>query len=271
MGEQLLKFAHFPHIARLLSAETVPAHARLSVLDVGCGPGTLVNYYPVPLPYDVYGLDLWPHQLRQAAAKRLYAGLLQANLVDGIPFRNESFDIIVCGEILLYLPNPRQILAECCRLLRPGGMLLVYNPISRFPKIIGKLKKWSRMVYQEKSTIAMDCQRDWKISTRPCRVTYYKPGGLIEDVNATGLRVENITAFRLLLNRIRALNKLEDYRWYRRASELIARRYPHLATDILIEARKDTSTQAGASVHESGIVSKISGVSEPLNLRRPNT
>lgn len=246
MSQSPLKFAHFPYIARLVSADRVPKARRLSVLDVGCGPGTLVSHCPLPLRADLYGLDLWPHQLHQAASKGLYAGLVQANLVDGIPFRKESFDIIVCGEILMYLPNAQQILEACYTLLRPEGTLLLYNPISQFPRLVGNLKKFWRKIYQEKASIALDRQHNWKGSTRACRVTYYKLSSLVEQVSQTGFSVENIAAFRLSLNRLRVLNRLEDCGWYRCATEYLTRRYPQLATDILIEARKGGSTKTEA-------------------------
>ena len=255
MGLFPLKFAHFPYIARLVSGETVPPARRLAVLDVACGPGTLVNHCTVPLRSDLYGLDLWPHQLRQAAAKGHYAGLVQANLVDGIPFRKESFDIIVCGEILMYLPNAQEILEACHALLRPDGTLLLYNPISQFPRLIGNLKKLWRKIHQEKATIALDRQQDWRSSTRACRVTYYKLSSLIEQVNKTGFSVENIAAFRLSLNRIRALNRLEDCGWYRCATEYLTRRYPHLATDILIEARKGEATKRAIPLDGAAVTS----------------
>lgn len=245
MGQHPLKSAHFPHIARLVSGDRVPSTRRLSVLDVGCGPGTLANHCTVPLRSDLYGLDLWPHQLHQAASKGLYVGLVQANLLNGIPFRDECFDIIVCGEILMYLPNAQQILEACYDLLRPEGTLLLYNPISHFPRLAAISKRLWRKIYQEKASIVLNRQQDWKHSTRACRVTYYKFSSLIGLVNQTGFSVKNIAAFRLSLNRIRVLRKLEDYGWYRRATEFLTRQYPYLATDILIEARKKRSTIKG--------------------------
>jgi ubiquinone/menaquinone biosynthesis C-methylase UbiE len=61
---------------------------------------------------------LWPersHWLR---------GVAQA-----LPFADETFDAVTCLEALEFFPNARTALAECVRVLRPGGQLAVTNRI----------------------------------------------------------------------------------------------------------------------------------------------
>jgi len=44
-----------------------------------------------------------------------------------LPFADGAFDAVTCLEALEFLPDSRAALAECVRVLRPGGLLLVTN------------------------------------------------------------------------------------------------------------------------------------------------
>jgi SAM-dependent methyltransferase len=240
-----LKFAHFPYVGQVLETEVRRAGRRLSVLDVGCGPGDLAKHTHIPSQCDLYGLDLWQHQLSQAADLNVYRHLLQVNLIDGIPFKSESFDLIICSAILMYLPNASEIVADCHRLLRPGGRILVYNPTCSVASISTTLKKWCRKIYQEKATVALDCQTDWKNATRACRITYYTWRSLVKELTSPGFEVTAVKGFRISRNRIRVLNRLEKFGWFRRASVYLASKCPYLASDILVEAVKPRETEPG--------------------------
>jgi len=183
-------------------------------------------------------VDLWPNQLRQAAAKHGYEGLFQVNLVGGLPFVSESFDMIVCNEVLMYLPKETEMLTELYRVLAPEGKLLVYNPINWLPKLHSLIKRLTRRIYQERKTIALDVQSNWKGSERACRITYYSFQSLIEQIRSVNFHVTGITGFRLLRNRIRLMTRLENFDWYRRLVLFLTERYPHLASDLLVVAHK---------------------------------
>jgi len=145
----------------------------------------------------------------------------------------------------MYLPNASEIVADCHRLLRPGGKILVYNPTCSVASVAAGLKKWCRKIYQEKDSVALDCQTDWKNASRACRITYYTRRSLIKELTALGFQVAAVKGFRISRNRIRALNRLEKFDWFRRASAYLASKYPYLASDILIEALKPRETEPG--------------------------
>jgi ubiquinone/menaquinone biosynthesis C-methylase UbiE len=48
-----------------------------------------------------------------------------------LPFAAGTFDAVTCLEALEFLPDARAVLAECTRVLRPGGLLLVTNRVGR--------------------------------------------------------------------------------------------------------------------------------------------
>jgi SAM-dependent methyltransferase len=48
--------------------------------------------------------------------------------VDTLDFENNSFDLIILGEVIEHLYDPDIILQECSRILKPNGVLLITTP-----------------------------------------------------------------------------------------------------------------------------------------------
>ncbi len=234
-----LKFAHFATLRQAILCEQASGTTPLRILDIGCGPGNLALFCRGQEDCRLFGVDLWPNQLRQAAAKETYEVLFQVNLVDGLPFVSGSFDVIVCNEVLMYLPKGSEMLSEIYRVLAQDGKLFVYNPINWLPRPHSLVKRIARRIYQERKTIALDVQSNWKESERPCRITYYSFQSLIEQIRSVNFHVMGITGFRLFRNRIRLMAHLEDFDWYRRLVLFLTGRYPHLASDLLVVAYKN--------------------------------
>ncbi len=233
-----LKFAHFPFLSQAILSGRASGLTSLRILDIGCGPGNLGFFCQIPAEYKLFGVDLWPHQLRQAAEKSAYEALFQVNLVDGVPFVSESFDIIVCNEVLMYLPNASAMLKELYRVLVPGGKLFVYNPINWFPRLHSLLKGLTRKIYQERKAISLEVQSNWKDSERANRITYYSFQSLLEQIRSVNFQVTEVTGFRLFRNRIRLMTRLENFDWYRRLCLILSHHYPRLASDLFVVASK---------------------------------
>jgi 2-polyprenyl-3-methyl-5-hydroxy-6-metoxy-1,4-benzoquinol methylase len=237
-----LKFAHFHSLSLEILREQPAGSTGLRILDIGCGPGNLALFCQAHEDSRLFGVDLWESQLRQAAEKHAYEALVQVNLVDGLPFASESFPIIVCNEVLMYLPEAAELLTEFHRVLTPDGKLLVYNPINWLPWLHSALKKLTRKVYQERKTVALDVQSNWKSADRPCRITYYSFHSLIEQIRSVNFHVVGLTGFRLFRNRIRLMSLLENYACYRRLIMWLARRYPRIASDLFVVGCKKAIT-----------------------------
>jgi 2-polyprenyl-3-methyl-5-hydroxy-6-metoxy-1,4-benzoquinol methylase len=97
-----------------------------SVLDAGCGGGGM----PLSLAEEgrwVVGID--PIDRFKGAATRLAAERNVPNLTfavaDGqaLPFREASFDLVLSHAVIEHVPNAALYLAECARVLRPGGAM----------------------------------------------------------------------------------------------------------------------------------------------------
>lgn len=106
---------------------SIPDGAR--VLDVGCGGGQMARALAQRRPdLHVTGIDLSADQVRRA---RRRAGdiadrveFVQGSALD-LPFPDADFDAVYSIASIKHWPDPAAGLAECARVLRPGGQLLV--------------------------------------------------------------------------------------------------------------------------------------------------
>lgn len=105
-----------------------------TVLDVGCGTGTLAleAYARVGATGRVSGIDPGPKQIARARSKARRAGLpidFQVGVIEQLAFPDQSFDVVLSTFMMHVLPDDlkRQGLAEIARVLKPGGRLLVVD------------------------------------------------------------------------------------------------------------------------------------------------
>jgi SAM-dependent methyltransferase len=94
------------------------------VLDLGCRDGALTREYASG--NDVVGVDVDRDAL--AEAEKLGIETHWADLEERLPFGDESFDVVVAGELLEHLRDPFALVAEARRVLRPGGTFVASVP-----------------------------------------------------------------------------------------------------------------------------------------------
>lgn len=154
-----------------LAAELIELNAP-RVLDVACGTGRVARALLRQLSFDgtVINLDLaarmltvgrpttapWPgrtHWLRAPAGP--------------LPFANHTFDCVTCLEALEFLPNARAALAECVRVLKPGGLLVVTNRVG-WPGALILGQTFSRPAFRQ---ILADFSLD-SVRVEPWQVEY---------------------------------------------------------------------------------------------------
>jgi ubiquinone/menaquinone biosynthesis C-methylase UbiE len=105
-----------------------------SVLDVGCGTGTLAMEarQRVGETGRVSGIDPSPQMIARASRKAERAGLeidFQVGVIEQLAFPDQSFDVVLSTFMMHHLPDDlkRRGLAEIARVLKPGGRLLVLD------------------------------------------------------------------------------------------------------------------------------------------------
>lgn len=99
------------------------------VLENGCGVGMYVEQL-TPLSGQVIGLEYDESRAREAHAR---AAFITCAAGEGLPFPDESFDIILSHEVLEHVQDDRQAVKEMVRTLRPGGRILIFVPNRGYP------------------------------------------------------------------------------------------------------------------------------------------
>lgn len=111
---------------------SIPAGA--TVLDVGCGTGTLTLLAKAAVGDhgSVYGLDASTEMIavaRQKAVQHRQAVNFQTGVIEALPFSDGTFDVVLSSLMVHHLPPDlkQRGLAEIYRVLRPGGHLMVVD------------------------------------------------------------------------------------------------------------------------------------------------
>lgn len=102
------------------------------VLDLGCFTGgRAIAWWDRYQPKSIAGIDVDSHYIEAAtrfAAVRGVPATFRVGIGEAIPWPDASFDTILTFDVFEHVPNLRQTMRECLRVLRPGGRLLLVFP-----------------------------------------------------------------------------------------------------------------------------------------------
>jgi ubiquinone/menaquinone biosynthesis C-methylase UbiE len=108
-----------------------------AVLDAGCGSG----WWLERLEHDrrvaaiLHGVELLPQRAAAARGRAPAAAIVEAD-VRALPYEDGAFDVVTLFTVLSSMPrqsDAERAIAECRRVLRPGGALLIWEPRLRNP------------------------------------------------------------------------------------------------------------------------------------------
>ncbi|HET7225923.1 MAG TPA: class I SAM-dependent methyltransferase, partial [Candidatus Eisenbacteria bacterium] len=116
-------FAH-EHQGLVDAFERLVPRGRL--LELGCAGGGLLAHARAR-GWRVTGVELSADAVAEARARGLE--VVHGDLMSAA-FPARSFDLVYMGDVLEHVPDPRAVLAECARVLAPGGALHLRGPIT---------------------------------------------------------------------------------------------------------------------------------------------
>lgn len=105
-------------------------------LDIGCSFGGFLK--TASEFFDPYGIEI--SEYAGGYAKRELGGSIHIGTMENHPFQHNMFSVITMIEVLEHMPEPAGTIAECCGLLRKGGLLVIQtaNMDGLQAKILGK-------------------------------------------------------------------------------------------------------------------------------------
>lgn len=116
---------------RAALAGRIPAGATL--LDYGSGTGNIAEAL-ADAGYSVTGVDISGSMIAAARARHgSKIGFRHIAPAGPLPFASGNFDAAIASSVLEYVDDPRQILREIGRVLRPSGWLVLTVPDTRHP------------------------------------------------------------------------------------------------------------------------------------------
>ena len=145
------------------------APGDIRLLDVGCSSGAFLNS-AVQLGFRAEGVEPAP----KAAATAQAAGLkVRKGLLHEAGYPDEQFDAITLFEVIEHLQQPQELLRECRRILRPGGILLIGT---------GNAGSWSMS--------AMGARWEYlNIEKHGGHVSFFNPGSIASLAQHSGFSV----------------------------------------------------------------------------------
>jgi SAM-dependent methyltransferase len=102
---------------------------RAYILDVGCGLGLYIDRFRAYSEH-VYGVDIDPDKVRQVRER--WPQVAEGS-AERLPYPDRFFDIVLSNEVLEHVQDDRAAVAEACRVLKPGGHLVIYTPNRWYP------------------------------------------------------------------------------------------------------------------------------------------
>ena len=96
------------------------------LLDVGCGTGPMIELLVKEFPDGNYtGIDLTPRMIEVAQAKKLPHTKFLVGDSENLPFKENTFDVVICTNSFHHYPNPQAFLDGVARVLKDGGRLVL--------------------------------------------------------------------------------------------------------------------------------------------------
>lgn len=140
------------------------------LLDVGCGDGSFLSSMK-QLGWNVIGVE--PDGKSVSIASEKFGLEVFHGSLERAKFPDKHFDAITMNHVIEHVPNPIELLAECVRVLKPGGKIMVATP---------NIKSLGHHIFTQ----------DWRGLEVPRHITLFSPLALRLCSERVGLNVEDL-------------------------------------------------------------------------------
>lgn len=116
----------FWHTQKILTFKKIVGKKKFKkILDDGCASGSMANEISKILPKSkVTGIDVYNKAIKFGKTQYPHIKFLVAD-AHKLPFRNKSFDLVICYETIEHVVNPVKVLQEIKRVLKKDGLGII--------------------------------------------------------------------------------------------------------------------------------------------------
>jgi len=109
--------------------DNITKNKKIKILDFGCGPGSTINV--LKKFGTTYGIDIEPRAIKYCREKGI-KNVLLVKQNKKLPFKNATFDLIACLDVLEHIKNDSSTLNEFSRILNNNGVVIITVPSFHF-------------------------------------------------------------------------------------------------------------------------------------------
>ena len=109
----------------MIKSELDTLEPGATIVDLGCGAGSILARTTRDHDFAI-AADHDPVLL--ATAKNAGSTPVLLNLDGDLPLSSSSIDVVLCTDVIEHIVDPDRALAEICRVMRPGGTVMVFTP-----------------------------------------------------------------------------------------------------------------------------------------------
>lgn len=145
--------ARYKNCINLISKYSTKGPEKIKVLDAGCGDGAL-SYFIAKKGFNVSGVDL-SHEAIESGDRITKSKGLSINFKQGsvyeIPFKENTFDVVVSSEVIEHLEQVDLFLEELRRVVIPGGIIIITTPIrlTKYPVDPEHVIEWFKEDFED--------------------------------------------------------------------------------------------------------------------------
>jgi len=111
---------------KFISTFSKSLQSKVKILDVGTGSSPYRHLF---LNHVFKTHDFQKLSSEQLLHRNGYGQIDYVSDIVNIPVENDSFDVIICTEVLEHVPDPIIAIKEMSRILKPGGIILITTPL----------------------------------------------------------------------------------------------------------------------------------------------
>ncbi len=139
------------------------------VLEVGCGFGYILAR--LERRYQTYGVDVSAYAIQRCAQIAPRSRCIMADVEAGLPpeLEPDTFDLVLACYVFEHLRQPRKVICDLTRLLRPGGSLFFSVPNTQSLGARWKGTNW--YAYQDPTHCSLLTPTEWLEAVRQAGLT----------------------------------------------------------------------------------------------------